>query len=49
MRLTNLALIVLIEGTIGDSSDTPDPRPSPLAAPFEQQGDDVVINCPPPE
>jgi len=26
-----------------------DPAPNPLAAPFEQQGNDVVINCPPPQ
>jgi len=39
---------VLLEGTMGDSSDTPDPRPTPdLVAPFGEQGDDVVTNCPP--
>lgn len=36
---------LLLEGTIGDASDTPDPRPNPLLPPFTQQGEDVVIVC----
>ena len=40
----------VLEGTMGDDSDNPDPRPGPeLLVPFEQQGNDVVINCPPPQ
>ena len=36
---------LLLEGTMDDDSDDPDPRPDPLTPPFEQQGEDVVIVC----
>jgi len=36
---------LLLEGTMGDNSDTPDPRPGTLVAPFTQQGEDVVVVC----
>jgi hypothetical protein len=36
---------LLLEGTMDDDSDDPDPRPDPLTPPFVQQGEDVVIVC----
>ncbi len=36
---------LLLEGTMDDDSDDPDPRPDPLTLPFVQQGEDVVIVC----